>query len=221
MLEARHLGRRHPDGKRWLVEDVSLTLAAGDRLVVAGPSGSGKTLLLRCLALLDPLESGEVYWHGERVRHDRVPHYRREVIYLHQRAALLEHSVEQALRKPFALAVHRGRTFNPDRVLEWLAHLGRDRSFLAKATRDLSGGEIQITALVRAIQLDPTVLLLDEPTAGLDPQTTEAVQRLMDRWLAEAVDRRALVWVSHDASQTERMGTSVLHLSGGRRVDPA
>ena len=107
LLEADHIGRRHPDGRAWLLDDVTLAIEPGARLVLTGPSGAGKTLLLRALARLDPLDRGEVRYRGQAVHHDAVPHYRASVIYLHQRAALIEDTVEAALRRPYTLNVHR------------------------------------------------------------------------------------------------------------------
>jgi putative ABC transport system ATP-binding protein len=198
------------------LEDISLTLDPGERLAIRGPSGSGKTLLLRALALLDPLDAGGVVWSGKPLRGDAIPDYRRHVIYLHQRPALFEGTVETSLREPFALRVHRSRAFDRGRVLQLLEDLGRDASFLDQAPRDLSGGEAQLVALLRAIQLEPSVLLLDEPTAALDPRSAQAVERLVDRWLAEAADRRALIWVSHDAAQGARMTHRSLIMNAGR-----
>src|SRR5262249_52565528 len=76
MIEARGVGRRNPEGKDWLVRDVSLVLNPGDRLAVVGASGAGKTVLLRTLALLDPLHAGTVLWRGHAVRGRAVPRYR-------------------------------------------------------------------------------------------------------------------------------------------------
>jgi putative ABC transport system ATP-binding protein len=216
LLEARKIARRHPDGGGWLLHDVSLSLSAGDRVSLAGPSGAGKTLLLRALAMLDPIDQGAVCWRGRAVRRDAVPGFRRHAIYLHQRAALLGDSVEEALRRPFTLAVHRDRQFDPDRAAELLGQLGRDPVFLGKKVGDLSGGEIQITALVRALQLDPTVLLLDEPTAALDPDATRAVEAVIEGWVSDHTAGRAYAWVSHDTEQAARMGTRRVVMEGGR-----
>ena len=124
LLEARSLGRRHPDGQRWLLQDVSLTVDGGTRCAVAGPSGAGKTLLLRALAGLDPLDAGLVCWRGHAVRRDALPGFRSAVVYLHQRPALLEENVEAALRRPFALKVHRHRQFDREKIVDLLAQLG-------------------------------------------------------------------------------------------------
>jgi len=167
------------------------------------------------LARLDPLDQGDVRYCGQAVHHDAVPHYRASVVYLHQRAALIEDTVEAALRKPYTLNVHRRRKFDRRRVVELLSGLERNAAFLEKKVADLSGGEIQITALVRALQLDPTILLLDEPTAALDGPTATAVEQLTDRWLAESADR-AMIWVSHNQAQTQRVGRTAIHMEAGR-----
>ena len=219
LIEAKGLTRRHPDGQRWLLDDASLRIACGDRVTVAGPSGSGKSLLLRALALLDPLDSGEVLWHGWPVRRERVPGFRCQAIYVHQRPALSGESVEAAIRLPLALGAHRGRQFDRERILGWLDELGRDASFLAKTPGDLSGGELQIVALVRALQLDPAVLMLDEPTAALDRGTTGAAEGLLDRWVAESPDARALVWVTHDVAQAQRTTRRVVRMEEGRLTE--
>lgn len=218
LLEARNVTRLAPDGQWRMLDAATLTLTPGQRLALVGPSGAGKTLLLRALALLDPLDGGEVRWHGQTVRREAIPSFRKQVIYLHQRAALLEDRVEAALQRPFALKVRRQQHYDRQRAVDLLAQLGRDSSFLEKSVGDLSGGEIQITALVRALQLDPTVLLLDEPTAALDPQAAAAVETLIARWIADAPEQHAFVWVSHNAEQAGRIADRTVVIDGGRTL---
>jgi putative ABC transport system ATP-binding protein len=219
LLESSHIGRLHPDGQRWLLRDVSLAIYPGDRLAVAGPSGSGKTLLLRAMAVLDPIDHGQVAWMSQAVRHDRVPRFRAKAMYLHQRPALLDDTVEAALRQPFALRVHRDKRFERERAVTQLTQLGRDASFLTQRVADLSGGEAQLTALVRALQLDPTVLLLDEPTSALDPETARAVEGLLVDWVAEAASSRAWAWVTHDVAQAGRIAERTVRLRAGRLIE--
>lgn len=216
VVEAKRIGRRDPKGENWLIRDVSFLLNLGQRLALLGATGAGKTVLLRALALLDPLDEGTIHWQGRAVAGEATPAYRSQVIYLHQRPALVDGSVEDNLRHPFTLKVHRGRRFDRPRVLEYLDTLGRGAAFLEKSSRDLSGGEAQLVALVRAVQLDPAILLLDEPTASLDQETAQAVEGLLDRWFAAGAGRRALVWVSHDLEQAHRVTSDRLIMRSGR-----
>jgi putative ABC transport system ATP-binding protein len=194
---------------------VCLELRPGDRLAVVGPTGSGKTLLLRALALLDPLDEGVIEWRGGRIPACDVPAYRREVIYLHQRPPLFEGSVESNMLRPFSLRANQGRTFDRERVLSLLDLFGRPSSFLEQPSRDLSGGEGQLVALVRALQLDPAVLLLDEPTASLDECTARTVEGVIGRWLDEAPAQRAFVWVTHHRDRAGRVASRTLTVPAG------
>lgn len=219
LLEARGIGRRKAGGREWLLREINLNVRSQDRLALMGPSGGGKTLLLRALAMLDPLDDGQICWRGRAVRPAEVPDYRRQVMYLHQRPALFEGSVRENLRKPFTLRSHRTSQFDEARITSWLAELGRDAAFLDSSVRDLSGGEAQLVALLRALQLDPAVLLLDEPTAALDPEATRCIERLVARWHAEAPTSRAFVWVCHNVPQAQRMAERTLLLEGGTLVE--
>jgi putative ABC transport system ATP-binding protein len=218
-LSVIKIGRRDPKTEYWLIRDVTFSVEFGDRLGILGPSGAGKTVLLRALALLDPLDIGTISYEGRLVFGDQVPRYRSRVIYLHQKPALHEGTVEENLRQPFTLKVHRERCFDRGRATDLLASLGRDPKFLEKSSRDLSGGEAQIVALVRAIQLEPTMLLLDEPTASLDPETAKAVEAMLDHWMDTRANERVLLWVGHDRDQTLRMTEQTISLKSGR-LDP-
>lgn len=215
-LQAQSIGRRDPRHHSWLLRGVDLTILRGDRLAVIGPSGAGKTVLLRALAMLDPLDEGAILWQGEPVQGDRVPNFRSQVIYLHQRPALFEGSVATNLQHPYAWKSHRDTRYNGERVLEFLNALGRDQRFLEKAHHDLSGGEGQIVALVRALQLDPAVLLLDESTASLDRATARMAEALLERWHAEGAGNRSLVWVTHDPDQADRVAHQTVTMQAGR-----
>src|SRR5262245_21533131 len=87
-IETRNLGRKAADDGVWLIRDVSLVVNPGDRLAIQGSTGAGKTVLLRALAVLDPLQTGSVHWRGRSVASELVPEYRSRVVYLHQRPAL-------------------------------------------------------------------------------------------------------------------------------------
>jgi putative ABC transport system ATP-binding protein len=216
-LEAVKLVRRA--GDRVLLNDVSLTIRPGDRVAIVGSTGSGKTLLLRALALLDPVDGEHILWRGQEVRGSAVPKLRRSVTYLHQRPALLEGTVEEILRQPLGFRIHREKSFDRAAIVARLAALGRDDAFLNTQQRDLSGGEAQLVALLRAIQLEPNILLLDEPTAALDAQSTQAVEQLIEMYLQEKPAERAAVWVTHDRAQSQRVSERRLHMRDGRLTE--
>ena len=219
LLEAQSLGRRRPGDDGWLLRDINVVVCPGQRVAVLGPTGAGKTLLMRALALLDPLDEGVLLARGHPVRSEAVPAFRSAVMYLHQRPALIEGNVETNLRYPFLFKVHRKRHFDRDRIVDLLQGLVRDGAFLEKLHRDLSGGEAQIVALLRALQLDPTVLLLDEPTASLDREAVRAIEGLVGRWYAEGAGRRAYLWVTHDPVQGDRVGDRILRMRAGH-IEP-
>lgn len=216
LLEAQAIGRVAFDTRKSLLRDVSLRVFAGDRLAIAGPSGAGKTLLLRALALLDPIDEGRVLWHGQPIEPGQVPDFRRQVVYVQQRPAMIEGSVEENLRLPFSFRVHAADRYHHDRVLAMFQSIGRGGDLLGRKGRDLSGGEAQIVALVRVLQLDPTMLLLDEPTAALDAAAVEAIERLVTAWHEQAGAGRALIWVTHDAKQAVRVAKRTLTMDAGQ-----
>ena len=218
LLEVQQLSRRHPDGQRWLLHDISLALRPGERLALVGPSGAGKTLLLRALVLLDPIPQGRLLWRGQPLVPEAIPRFRTQAIYLPQRPTVGQETVEATLQEPYALEANRARRFDRDVVLQLLADFGRDATFLEKRPRDLSGGERQMVALIRAMQLEPTLLLLDEPTAALDGDAVGAAERLLDRWI-HAVPGRALVWVTHDRALADRVSQRTVTIEAGRLTD--
>jgi putative ABC transport system ATP-binding protein len=215
LIEATDLHRNAPGANQVLLHSVCVQLHAGDRLAVVGPSGAGKSVLLRLLASLDAPDGGSLTWQGQAVTRHNILSYRRAVAYLRQRPAMLEGSVEANLRLPYTLATYRDTRYDPEVVLQLLAAAGRDARFLAKDASELSGGEAQITALIRVLQLRPTVLLLDEPTAALDPDAAATVEAMVDRWF-EVMSAAALAWISHDSAQAQRISNRALHLRSGR-----
>ncbi|WP_208677912.1 ABC transporter ATP-binding protein [Synechococcus elongatus] len=211
LLVVENLGRRLQQD--WIWQNIQLRLDAGDRLAIMGPSGVGKSLLLRAIAGLDPIQAGHIHFLGKSLSDWSMPRYRSQVLYLHQRPALWEGSVEANLQQVFLLHQHRRRGYQRQRILQYLRLLNRDETFLDRPSSMLSGGERQITAFLRGLQLDPMILLLDEPTASLDPESTASLETLVQNWQADN-PQRAYLWVSHDAEQRQRMTQRAFQLRG-------
>jgi putative ABC transport system ATP-binding protein len=195
---------------------VNFILNGGERVAITGSSGSGKSVFLRTLALLDAPGSGEVVWHDQPVVAAQIPAYRSRVCYIAQRPAMMDGTVEDNLRFPYSLNIFKQQKFDIDRVKDLLRQVGKPENFLLKSADDLSGGEAQVVALIRTIQLDPEVLLLDEPTAALDPQSSRDVEALVNTWFANVpAQTRAYIWVSHDLDQAQRMSNIRLEMHAG------
>ena len=214
LLETRRLSRLDPGGVVELLKPTDFVLMPGAQIAITGASGSGKSVFLRALALLDAPATGQMLWLGKAISSDMIPRYRTCVSYLSQRPALVEGSVLDNLQLPYTLKSLRERSFDLQNATDLLAQAGQEPSFLQKNAQDLSGGESQIVALVRALQLAPQVMLFDEPTSALDPQSASAVEHLVRHWF-DADSSRAYIWVSHDPEQARRMSTRHLTMDKG------
>jgi UDP-glucose/iron transport system ATP-binding protein len=225
LLGALGLGRRV--GGAWLWRDVSFELDPGDVGVLRGPSGAGKSLMFRALIGLDAPDEGAVQFRGEPASDIPQPRLRAQVLYCAQRALVVSGTVRENLDVPMRFVVHGAgsgggaaprsgsamatRATGAERLF---SRLGKAPGFLDRAHDVLSGGEAQLVALVRALLLNPTVLLLDEPTAGLDEATALIVEELVREWVGAG--DRAVLWTSHDARQTDRVRRGPDILVGGR-----
>ncbi len=189
-------------GEKTLISGLSLALRPGEVVALTGPSGCGKTTLLRALAGLADPASGTVHFKGGEAGRNGWPVYRRQVLLVTQKPVLCEGSVEENLRRPFTYR-HAPGPFPRDRALAWLKQLRLDGgSFLGARARDLSVGEQQRVCLVRALLLEPAVLLLDEPTSALDAKVVLEVEEV----LREEAHVRGLaaLMVTHHREQAVR-----------------
>lgn len=206
---------RSVDG-RVLWSDLSFELTEGQCLVLKGPSGSGKTLLLRTLVGLERLESGRIMLFGESPDSVGIPRMRARMMLVPQSASLTGTVVEDVLRAPFELDVHADRLWSTDEAERLGDRFGRDETFLSAELGDLSGGERQITALMRALLLQPEVLLLDEPTAHLDfGHALDAFEIVAEIQRSQSV---TVVSVTHSINMASRFSDRVAMLARGRVV---
>ncbi|MCW5865044.1 MAG: phosphate ABC transporter ATP-binding protein [Anaerolineae bacterium] len=202
------------DGR--VVLDVDeLAVNRGEVLALVGPSGSGKSTLLRLLNFLEPPTAGALSFDGQAVTAEPPLAQRRRVTAVFQRPALLRRSVAANIGYGLGL---RGQKLPPDALAGWLDRLGLSPLARQSAPR-LSAGEAQRLAMARALVLRPDALLLDEPTANLDPYNVGVIERLV------AEEQRAtgmtVVWVTHDIFQARRVADRAAFLLNGRLVEVA
>ena len=189
-------------GGRRLLSDLSLTLAPTDHLVVVGPSGVGKSSLLRVLATLDPFAAGELRLNGRTPAEHGIPQWRRQVTYVASTPPPLPSTARDWLTAIAALSAQRSAPVGDAFALasDW----GVAPELWDQPWSRLSGGERQRLALAVAVSRRPLVLLLDEPTANLDPVSVERVEATLSQ--------RTCVWVTHDPRQADRVASRHLEL---------
>jgi tungstate transport system ATP-binding protein len=198
---------------RTVLDIPSLSIRRGEVLALVGPSGSGKSTLLRLLNFLEPPSAGSLIFDGRPAGSDPPLTERRRVTAVFQRPALLHRSVAANIGYGLGL---RGEKLPVDKLAAWLDRLGLIHLARQSAPK-LSAGESQRVALVRALAVRPDVLLLDEPTANLDPYNVSLIEQVVAEEHAAA--GMTVVWVTHDIFQARRVADRVAFLLGGRVVE--
>jgi len=180
-------------GNKWLPTKISLNAAVGECMVISGPSGVGKSLLLRAIADLDEHEGSVSF--GDSLCSDLpVIDWRKNVGLLAADSAWWGEKV----------ADHMPKISN-----EQLEKLGFSKEVMKWSVDRLSTGEKQRLAILRLLANKPSVLLLDEPTANLDPDSVQKVEELLLEYCRN--NPAALVWVSHDMAQANRIADKRYH----------
>ena len=191
-----------------ILDRIALTLSPGPPTVLIGPNGSGKSTLLRAAMGLVAPSQGRISWGG---RQD-VPPTRRAIVL--QRPAMLRRTVAGNIR--YALRASGIARAEAKRRLGDLVALVGLEPLADRPARRLSGGELQRLALARALARDPEILLLDEPTASLDPAATKAIEDII-----RAVSRRGIkvVMATHDLGEARRLAGEIILLHRGRAIE--
>jgi tungstate transport system ATP-binding protein len=202
---------------RSVVAVHELTLARGEMFALVGPSGAGKSTLLRLLAFLEAPTEGVIEFEGQMFdRRTPLPlETRRRVAMVFQRPILLNASVWDNVA--FGLRIRAIRDTH-DRVGEALARVGL-QDFARANARSLSGGEMQRVALARALIIQPDVLLLDEPTANLDPYNVSLIEGIVKE--LHTAQGTTIVLVTHNVFQARRLAQRAGLLLEGRLVEVA
>jgi tungstate transport system ATP-binding protein len=203
-------------GSRRVLQIDRLAIPAGAVLGLVGPTGAGKSTLLRLLAALEPPSGGQLHYGKYQLAGHNLPlEVQRRISLVFQRPLMLAGTVRANVEYGLRL---RGLDGRSGRVQTMLEHLGLAK-LAARRARLLSGGEAQLVALARALVLDPDVLLLDEPTAHLDPARVALVEGLIRDIYHER--GTTIVWATHNLFQARRVAQRTALLLEGRLVEVA
>jgi osmoprotectant transport system ATP-binding protein len=209
----RGVTKRYPGRSEPAVDDLSLTVSAGEICMLVGPSGAGKTTALKLINRLIDFEEGDITIDGRGVRQQDVTELRRGIGYVIQQIGLFPHmTIEGNIGTvPRLLGWDKARI--RQRSAELLELVGLEPEYAKRYPNQLSGGQRQRVGLARALAVDPPVMLMDEPFGALDPITRG---RLQDEFLRlQSHVHKTVVFVTHDIDEAIKMGDRVCVLREG------
>ncbi|BCJ95655.1 polar amino acid ABC transporter ATP-binding protein [Anaerocolumna cellulosilytica] len=212
MIETKNLKKQF--GTHVVLNGINQTIRKGEKVVIIGPSGSGKSTFLRCLNLLETPSEGEIWFEGENITDPKTNMnlLRRKMGMVFQQFNLFPHLTvkENITLAPIKLGL-MDKTAADKRALELLERIGLSSKANAYP-RQLSGGQKQRIAIIRALAMNPDVMLFDEPTSALDPEMVGEVLELMKE-LAE--DGMTMVVVTHEMGFAREVATRVMFIDEG------
>ncbi len=205
-------------GKLKVLNGIDEHIAKGEKVVIIGPSGSGKSTFLRCLNLLETPTGGEIWFEGEQINAPKcnIDKLRQKMGMVFQHFNLFPHLtiLKNITLTPVSLKLQTKEEAeeNARKLLKKIGLADKADAFPAM----LSGGQKQRVAIVRALAMNPDVILFDEPTSALDPEMVGEVLNLM-KSLAD--DGMTMVVVTHEMGFAREVGTRILFMDGGKIVE--
>ena len=202
-------------GSLTVFDGLSETICKGDVVVIIGPSGGGKSTFIRCLNLLEQPTAGKIYFEGEDItaKGFDVNKHRQKVGMVFQQFNLFNNlTVLENITISLTKVKKQSEEESKEKALKLLKRVGLEDKTNAYPSQ-LSGGQKQRIAIVRALAMEPDVLLFDEPTSALDPEMVgEVLQVISDL----ARDGITMVVVTHEMGFARKVGTRVLFMDGGQ-----
>ena len=205
-------------GKLHVLDDINLSVAAGEVVVVCGPSGSGKSTLIRCVNGLERVQGGDIVVLGEPItkRGVNLPALRTRVGMVFQSFNLFPHmtALENVMLAP--MKVRRLSRADAEKTARALMTRVGLADKAANYPANLSGGQQQRVAIARALAMQPKIMLFDEPTSALDP---EMINEVLDVMTALARDGMTMMCVTHEMGFARRVAHRVVFMDAGQVVE--
>ncbi len=218
MIEVKNLCKDF--GKTKVLKNIDYTINKGEKIVIVGPSGSGKSTFLRCLNLLEEPTSGEVWFEGIKINDTKckIDIHRQKMGMVFQQFNLFPNMtvLQNITYAPIKLKLY-SKEEAIERAMELLQRIGLEEKASAYPN-NLSGGQKQRIAIVRALIMNPDVMLFDEPTSALDP---EMVGEVLDVMIELAEQGMTMVVVTHEMGFARSVGTKVLFMDDGKILEEA
>ena len=216
MIHIEHLSKSF--GNHPVLKDITEHIKPGEKVVIIGPSGSGKSTFLRCLNLMEQPTGGSIQFEGTEITDPKanIDHVRQQMGMVFQHFHLFPN---MTIRKNITLAPVRTGLLSPreanivaDKLLQRVGLLDKADSY----PNQLSGGQKQRIAIVRALAMNPKVLLFDEPTSALDPEMVGEVLSVMKELAEEGM---TMVVVTHEIGFAREVASRVLFMDQGQIVE--
>lgn len=205
-------------GDNMVLNNINETINKGEKVVVIGPSGSGKSTFLRCLNLLEKPTEGEIWFEDKNItdKNANINQIRQKMGMVFQQFNLFPHLsvLENITLAPVQLGIMT-KADAKDKAMELLNRIGLTEKADSYPNK-LSGGQKQRIAIIRALAMNPDVMLFDEPTSALDP---EMVGEVLDLMASLAEEGMTMVVVTHEMRFAKKVATRVLFMDEGKIVE--
>ncbi|MEE8340521.1 MAG: ATP-binding cassette domain-containing protein [Candidatus Neomarinimicrobiota bacterium] len=199
-----------------ILRDISLTINQKDFIVLLGPSGSGKSTLLRMLNCLNSPSSGTIIFDDKPIADYNIARLRQKIGMVFQSPTMINGTVKENLTVTHKW-IKDENNLTDDGLIKILVQVGLTAEFLNKDARSLSGGEQQRIAFARVLLNKPDVLLLDEPTANLDPQLAGKILKLVHQTYQDL--ELTVIIVSHNHQIIKQFATRAAYLINGKIIE--